>query len=193
MFSYSYPIEDEAKYLADTLNEKKINSVVTIYFDNIFSRTHEDTFNKYYKGKNLETIRYSDADLTQIKSAALRIKQLSPEAIYAPDAFPLMQGLTDELSRIAVNTPIYSVFSAQHDDVKAILKKSKIKLHYTYPLIDGDALDFYPREVAKTICEGIKICEDFSPKCLENFLKNSKKFDPNNGAISAKFILKELN
>ena len=113
MFSTQPSIEDESTFLGNQLSERGVNSVVIVFSENGFSRAHEAAFRASYRGKILETFAYTSDAPAELKSIALKIKQLNAEALYVPDGFPLLRGFGRELRAIGAERPIYSVYSAQ--------------------------------------------------------------------------------
>ena len=192
MFSMQHSIESEAKFMAGELNKRGIKSVVSIYLDNFFSRSHEAAFQKEFKGQILETMAYTAEDLSQIKSIALRIKKIAPEALYVPDAFPLMNGLVKELQVVGLgHLKLYSPYSAEAEDVKDALGKYGSQLVYSYPKIEGEALSNYAKMAAEAACLIISSCPKEDLNCRLDALKKNYTFDQH-GALPASFILKTI-
>ena len=192
MFSTQHSIESEASYMAQYLNKLGVKSVASIYLDNYFSRTHENAFKKAFKGTILKTFAYTGEDLSQIKSLVLSIKGLKPEALYVPDAFPLMNGLTRELEAAGLNQiKIYSPYSVEMSDVLNAVGKAGERIFYTYPQINEEALHYYSKIAASQVCNGIKNCPAGDISCIKAKWLSDALFDKT-GSIPAEFIIKTM-
>jgi branched-chain amino acid transport system substrate-binding protein len=192
MYSTQHSIEAESTFLAQRLNELDVSSVITIFKENAFSRAHEAAFIKSFKGKILKTIAYTSDDVSELKDIALKVKQLQPAALYVPDAFPLLSGLVKELKAIGVgDKKIYSVYSAQSDDILKILKNSDEALIYSYPDIDNqEALQYFPSLAAKIILDAVKKCAD-RIDCVKEEISRANTFD-RHGVLAGKITLKTI-
>jgi ABC-type branched-subunit amino acid transport system substrate-binding protein len=193
MFSVQDSIEAESTFIGNQLNEAGVRKVVIVFYENDFSRAHEAAFRKAFKGAISDTIAYTSPDLPTIKSVALRIKQLKPDAVVAPDAFPLMGGLVTSLGQIGLqNLPIYSVYSAQSEDVKTALGELGRNLVYSYPDIgEEDALDHFPKKALSLLTQSTARCGE-SPKCIIETIPTLAEVDTQ-GAVKTKFILKTIS
>lgn len=191
MFSTQHSIEADGRFIAEKLNERGLSSVVNIFYDNAFSRAHEAAFRASYKGKILATYAYTSEDLSELKRIALKVKQLKPEALYVPDASPLMAGLTKELKLIGAQSKIFSVYSAQSDDVLRALGQDGEGLIYSYPDIGSeDAIQHFPTLAAKILIKAIKACGE-NIDCIRTTITTQNAFDAS-GVLPGKLILKTI-
>ena len=191
MFSTQHSIEDESEFMAGAVARRGAKSVVIVFRENQFSRAHEAAFRAAFPGAVLETIAYDSGDISELKSAALRIRKLNPDALYVPDAFPLLGGFTKELRAIGLGgKPVYSVYSAQSEDVMKTVG-SDGGLVYSFPDIgEEEAIRTFPRNAARLLVAAIGLCGD-DPTCLQAKLRMSGGFD-SNGVVPAHFVLKTL-
>lgn len=191
MFSTQHSIEVESNFLALKLTEQKVKSVVIIFRENGFSRAHEAAFRSSFKGETMATLTYTSDDPTELKAIALKVKQLNPEALFVPDAFPLMAGLTKELRTLGIKTKIYSVYSAQSDDVLKALGADGEGMIYSYPDIgENEALSLFSGLAAKILVDTAKECSNQIP-CIIHSLANNGSFDEK-GILSGKLRLKTI-
>ena len=192
MFSTQPSIEEESTFLGKEVSKSGAKSVAIIFYENQFSRAHEAAFRNTYTGKIFETFAYSSDNISDLKSIALKIKQLKPEALYVPDAFPLMAGFVRELHAIGVkDIPIYSVYSAQSDDVLRALGKDGEGLLYSYPDIgEEDALNRFPNLAVQYLVDAVAKCGE-DVECARGYLLSTKKFDEN-GVLSGGMVLKTI-
>lgn len=104
----------------------------------------------------------------------------------------LTSGFVKELSAFGLNNiPIFSVYSAQSEDVKTVLGKAGEGMIYSYPDIGGqDALDYFPKLAAQSLTNAIKQCgEDM--ECANSFLRTKGGFEAN-GVLKGKLLLKTI-
>ena len=191
MLSTMYSIEDEATFLANEFNSQNIKTVSIVFAENAFSRAHEAAFKEIFKGKVINTYPFDEYHLSELKHIALKTKQQKPEALYVPDAFPLMTGLVKELNNLNLNNlKIFSVFSAENQDIKNIIGANK-NVFYSYPNIGhNDALSYFPKVATRILVNSIKLCKD-DTICIINNLKNNNKFN-NYGVLEGSIILKNI-
>jgi ABC-type branched-subunit amino acid transport system substrate-binding protein len=191
MFSTQHSIEAESSYLGSKLNERGVSSVVIIFKENSFSRAHEAAFRSSFKGKIFATHAYTSDDISDLKSIALKVKQLKPDALYVPDAFPLMAGLMKELKAIGVQKKIYSVYSSQSDDVLKVLGADGEGMIYSYPDIgDQEALNYFPTLAAKILVDATTICGN-NVQCVHDTIMKQNSFDAH-GVLTGKLTLKTI-
>ncbi len=178
MFSVQHSIEEESKFNAENAYKIGVRKVVIIFLENDFSRAHEAAFRENFKGQGLETLTYSSPDASALKPLVTRIKQLGPDTLYVPDAFPLMHGLMKELAAIALNNlRVFSVYSAQSDDVLSAIGPVGDGLIFSYPKIDSEALLYYPKLAMQVLTFGLNACPTRDPNCISNAIKAQYKFD----------------
>lgn len=178
MFSTQHSLEQESAFNAAEAYRLGARKVVLVFFENDFSRTHEKAFRSHFKGQVLETLAYSSNDVSTLKAVALRIKKLNPDSLYVPDALPLMQGLLKELHTIGIgDKKVFSVYSAQSNDVLKAIGQYGEGLIYSYPDIGAkDALQHFPRLAAKILAEAVTGCKE-SVDCAISNLHSKYKFD----------------
>lgn len=190
MLSAQSSIEAESSYLAERMNEFSIQSVIIVFGENQFSRAHEAAFRAHFKGKIIETIAYDSFSASEIKSISLRIKQRDPEALYVPDASPLMMGLLKELRTIGVKgKKTFSVYGTQLEGILKVMGADGEGLIYSYPDITEDALEFYPRRAAEMLTDAVLACGE-APACVKKLLY--KHGFNEHGALAGKLILKTI-
>lgn len=191
IFSTQASIEEESKFLAEKLNDLGVSSVATVFRENAFSRAHEAAFIKNYKGTIVQTFAYSSDDPSELKSIALRIKQLQPAALYIPDASPLLGGLAKDLRLIGVKKKIYSIYSVQSDDVMMALGQGSDKLIYSYPDIgQEEALHYFPAVAAKLLVRAAVGCNG-EVQCVRKELLAQNNFNQN-GILSGSLGLRMI-
>ncbi len=177
MFSTQHSIEQESILNAQEVYKRGGRKVVILFLENDFSRAHEAAFRKEFKGEVLETLTYNSPDASAMRSLALKIKQLAPDALYIPDAFPLMHGILREVGSLGLTIPSYSVYSAQSDDVLSAVGKFGEGLIYSYPKIDGEALNYFPKLAAEVTAAGLNACPTVNAECFIKAIKGKYQFD----------------
>lgn len=197
MFGSQHSIGDESKFLAEVMNSKNFDKVTPVFFESDFGRSHEKSFRKNYKGQITESLTFTTQDATESISNALRIKQLSPSALYIPDGFTILLGFTKELDKLGlINIPIYTIWPAQADEIKNVLNNNRENLFYSYPDIGNqDALFYYPQKAVTLLSTAVKECsnsKDVSlPTCIRQMLKSDKEIGEF-GYPKERFVLKKL-
>ncbi len=168
MYSTQDSIEQESTYLAKEVNTRGIKSVSIIFKENQFSRAHETAFKREFKGTVQATYAYTSDDIGELKAIALKIKSAKPEALFVPDAFPLMAGLLKEIKAIGItDLPVFSVYSAQSEDVLRVVGPAGEGLIYSYPLTNGaEAIEVFPLLAASLIAGKVKECNGDS-ECVK--------------------------
>lgn len=192
MFSTQHSIEQESTYLAQAMNSMGIRQTAIIFLENQFSRAHEKAFRTAFKGEVHKTFAYSTADMATIKAIVLQVRKMNLDALYLPDAFPLMQGFVKEIrSQGMQSLRIFSVYSAQSEDVLNALGKDGEGLIYSYPDIgDSNALEHFPLMAADILDKVISTCGE-NVDCSLAELRNNYKFD-SNGVLEGALVLKTI-
>lgn len=193
MLSVQPSIEMESTFNAKEAYRLGARKVVIVFLENDFSRAHEAAFRKAFEGQVLETLVYSSPDASALRMIATKIKQLSPDTLYVPDAFPLMHGLVRQLTNIGgTGLRLMSVYSAQSDDVLAAVGKSGEGLIVSYPKIEGEALHHYPRLASEVLMYGLQQCQEKTPECVRKAITEKYRFD-NHGTLQGELALKILS
>ena len=136
MLSTQHSIESESRFLAEQMNQQAIRSVVLVFQESDFSRTHEAAFRSAFKGQILEVVAFNSEDTSAIKTASLIIKRKRPDAVFSPDATPFFLGLTKELDNIGLSgITIWSVYGTQTDAVLDVVKDSSRKSSTHTPIL----------------------------------------------------------
>ncbi len=190
MLSSQSTVEEESIFNAKQISKAGYKKIVILFFENQFSRGHEAAFRSVFDGTVIETIAYTSSDSATVKGIALRVKKLAPDALYIPDAYPILHGLTKELARIGLQSiPKYSVFSAESEDTAKALLGNGDGLLYSYPDIGGrKALDVFPQKAAALLAEGLTHCGN-QPICIRDYLTKKYVFNAS-GALEGGFVLK---
>lgn len=193
MFSVQHSIEQESRFNAERAYEMGARKVVILFLDNDFSRAHEKAFRDEFKGEVLETLTYSTPDASALKSLALKIKKLSPDTLYIPDAFPLMHGILKELHTLHLNDlKIFSVYSAESEDVLTAISSFGEGLYYSYPVIgEQEALKYFPAKAAQIVRAVVSKCGSKDIECAISFLKSKYAFNKN-GVLEGELGLKTV-
>lgn len=192
MFSVQPSIETESRFNAKQAYRLGARKVVIVFFENDFSRTHEAAFRQTFEGEVLDTLAYSSSDGSALRGLATKIKQLNPDTVYIPDAFPLMQGLTKQLSTVgAKGVRLMSVYSAQSDDVLEAVGSTGDGLILSYPKIEGEALHHYPQLAAEVLMHGVGECPELSSECLQRAIRSKYAFDEH-GVMQGEVGLKQI-
>lgn len=192
MFSTQYSNEDEAAFMGNNIYRLGARRAALIFFENQFSRAHEKAFRESFPGQVLETFAYATSDVSNLKTIPLRLRRLGVDALYVPDAFPLMQGLMKELHNQGLGTvAVFSVYSAQSDDVLQALGPYGEGLVYAYPDIGGNnALDYFPGLAAKIASAAVAACGDDADCALE-YIKKNYPFNQD-GVLEGRISLKTV-
>jgi ABC-type branched-subunit amino acid transport system substrate-binding protein len=192
MFSTQHTIEEESTFLAQQITKVGAKRVAIIFRENQFSRAHEAAFRSNFKGEVSETYSYTSDDIAELKAIALKVKGYKPDALYMPDASPLLAGLVKELEAIGVKDPaIYSVYSAQSEGVANVLGASGTRLRYSYPDIGNqDALDYFPKQASILFSQIVESCGR-DADCALKELQADQRFNKD-GAVNGRFVLKTL-
>jgi ABC-type branched-subunit amino acid transport system substrate-binding protein len=178
MLSVQHSIEEESIFNAEEAYNLGARKVVIVFLENDFSRAHEAAFRKSFKGEILSTLVYSAADASALRSVATKIKKLAPDTLYVPDAFPLMHGLLTQVSNLGLkNLKVFSVYSAQSEDVLKALGKTGEGMYLSYPKIEEDALLHFSRLSAQVLQTGLSLCPTSDPDCVLKKIKEKYKFD----------------
>jgi ABC-type branched-subunit amino acid transport system substrate-binding protein len=192
MLSVQPSIEAESRFNAKEAYRLGARKVVILFFESDFGRAHEAAFRQAFQGGVLDTLVYSTPDASALRGLATKIKQLNPDTVYIPDAFPLMQGLTKQLSTVgAKGIRLMSVYSAQSDDVLQAVGAAGDGLILSYPKIEGEALHYYPQRAAEVLMYGVGECPDLSADCLQRAIRGKYTFDEH-GVMQGELELKVI-
>lgn len=194
MFSSMYSIEDESTFNAAKAYELGARRVAIVFFENDFSRAHEKAFRDNFKGEVLETFAYTSIDASILKSIALRIKALKVDTVYLPDAYPLLHGILKEFSNVGLlkDLKLFSVYSAQFDDVLTAVGSDGEGLMYSYPKIgDKIAIRYFPTIAAEMVDYVTDKCPDQNDECVLKQLSSKYNFDEN-GVLKGEIELRQI-
>jgi ABC-type branched-subunit amino acid transport system substrate-binding protein len=193
MLSVQPSIETESTFVAREAYKLGARKVVIVFAENDFSRAHEAAFRKAFQGHVVDTLVYSGLDASALRTIATQIKQLAPDTLYIPDAFPLMHGLIRQLSNVGVTgLRLVSVYSAQSDDVLTAVGKAGEGLMFSYPKIEGEALHHYPRLAAEILMYGLQQCRDRNADCVRTAITKRYQFDEH-GTLQGELGLKVIS
>jgi ABC-type branched-subunit amino acid transport system substrate-binding protein len=192
MLSVQPSIEAESRFNAKEAYRLGARKVVIVFFENDFSRAHEAAFRQTFQGEVLDTLVYSTPDASALRGLATKIKRMNPDTVYIPDAFPLMQGLTKQLSTVGVKgVRLMSVYSAQSDDVLEAVRSTGDGLILSYPKIEGEALHYYPQLAAEVLMYGVGKCPELSSECIQRAVRSKYTFDEH-GVMQGELELKVI-
>ena len=178
MLSVQPSIEGESRFNAKEAYDLGARKVVIVFLENDFSRAHEAAFRQAFQGEVLDTLVYSSPDGSALRGLATKIKRLNPDTLYIPDAFPLIHGLTKQLSTVGVKgLRLMSVYSAQSNDVLEAVGSTGDGLILSYPKIEGEALHHYPQLAADVLMHGVGQCPELSSECLQRSIRSKYTFD----------------
>jgi ABC-type branched-subunit amino acid transport system substrate-binding protein len=178
MLSVQPSIEAESRFNAREAYRLGARKVVIVFLENDFSRAHEAAFRQAFQGEVLDTLVYSTPDGSTLRGLATKIRQSNPDTVYIPDAFPLMHGLTKQLSTVGVKgVRLMSVYSAQSDDVLQAVGSTGDGLILSYPKIEGEALHHYPQLAAEVLMHGIGECPERTSECLQRAIRRKYAFN----------------
>lgn len=191
MLSVQHSIESESDENARFIWKKGYKSVVILFAENDFSRAHEAAFRKSYAGKVTDTLTYDPENASDIRALVTKIRVLKPEALYVPDAFPLMTNLNKELHAAGLGKlPVFSVYSMESDDVLQSMAGHGEGTMYSYPVTEGvEAGEFFAREAMKLLKTSLTSCVDGEPDCIVKSLKAAGTFDEH-GVLRGKLVHK---
>ena len=193
MFSAQPTIEAESMFLAKELNRRGIKTLAIVFKENQFSRAYEAAFRKTFTGNVVATIPYG-ADSTELKSVCLKLRKLSPEALFVPDVSTILDGLMKGLFLSGQkNKPVFAVWSTQLDSVIPIANPyiTDNQLIYSYPDIgDNEAISYFPRIALELLLTAAKNCGN-NVECIKKNLIQNNAFDEN-GSLQTPFILKTI-
>lgn len=193
MFSTQTSIESESRFNAEEAYRLGARKLVVVYFENDFSKAHDEAFRASFKGEVIESVTYASADAATVRSLATRIKRLKPDTLYVPDAFPFLHGLSKQLSSLGMGElPIMSVYSAKSQDVANAVGNYKGRFLISYPRIEGEALHTYPQQAGEVLLKAVAKCkESTTPDCVKLALESDNPFNKV-GVLRGELALKEL-
>ena len=191
VFSAQYAIEDESRFNAEQVFQRNQRTVVIVFNENEFSRAHERSFRQHFPGRVLATVAFPVIDEAQVQAAVLKVKALKPDAVYVPDAGPFFGRFLTMLDNLGLRRPVYSVYSAQIEDLLAAEGPHAEGLIYSYPVIgDQEALTYFPRRAAQILSEKVKECGGRFA-CVEQSFNSDATFDTA-GVLRSRVMLKTV-
>ena len=139
----------------------------------------------------MRSVRYPKFDVSLVRAAALRLKNLDFDAIYFPDVAPLLAGFPKELDRLGLSRPMYAVYSAQLPEVIGVNGQSVESLLYSYPDVgDTDAIQYFPRVAAQILFANVTKCAG-NLECVYESLLKSHEFEGSRSRSTA-IVLKTI-
>jgi ABC-type branched-subunit amino acid transport system substrate-binding protein len=193
MFSMQYSIESESRENAKRIFELGHRRVAILFAENDFSRAHEEAFRKEFGGGVVDTLTYAPNANSDIRPLVTRLRSLDVDALYVPDAFPLMGNLLREVRGSGLGKlPVFSVYSAQSEDVLEAVGHYGEGLQYSYPDITaGDAFEEFARRAVVVLGQAMAGCEVDDIECVRNNLMTKNAFDAH-GTLPGKIVQKSI-
>jgi len=187
-FNIQYSLEDESKYVAETMDAKGLKKVALVTYGNAFSKTHGDSFRANFKGEiAVDTVLLDDnanllPELTKIKAAKV-------DAIYSPDISFFFAGATAKLKQLGMTMPVYTTYVAELPSVIPLVDG----VYYSFPADiaeTGGAVFNLSKQAASTLIPLVAECRGDSD-CVKDKLLASGKFDTS-GVYKRGMILKQI-
>lgn len=191
MLSVQHSIEQESSFNAQEMFRLGARRVVVLISESEFSRAHEEAFRANFHGEVLGTLAYS-GDSAELRTLTIRLSRLAPDALYVPDAAALLHGLTRELEALGPKRPrIFSVYAMESEDVLQAMGDQGEGIIFSYPDIEGDALEYFPRLATQVLNAGLLECMGGEPSCLLKAIQSKYRFDKN-GVLEGALRLKTI-
>lgn len=111
-YNIQYSLEDEARFLAKTLDTRGLKHVAVISYNNAFSKVLHDSFLRSFSGvvvKDL-VVQTEDAD---ISTELAKLKGQNFDAIFSTDVLFLFATGPKKLSDLGITAPIYSPYPVE--------------------------------------------------------------------------------
>jgi len=155
-----YSIEKEGAFLVSEMKKRGVKKVGAIYVEHEFALAHMEAFKKHFQGE-LIPIGLPSFDAGFLKTAVLRFKKGGVDTVYSPDVEPLLLGLMAEMAKVGFSPKyVFSVYSAQMQEVLDANKEHTNGLLYSYPAIDAkeDAIVHFPRLATEMLGGAVAAC-----------------------------------
>lgn len=188
LFNVQYSLEDESKFMADTLYQKGLKNVALVTYGNAFSKNHADSFKASFKGQILVDTVILD-DNTNILTELTKVKSAKVDAIYVPDISFFFGGGMAKIQQLSMNTPIYTTYVAELPAVRTLVEG----VIYSFP---GDlegaegAIFNLSKQAAELLAPLIVECRG-DTACVKEKITSSDKFD-SFGTMIRPIILKQI-
>ncbi|MDZ4205957.1 MAG: penicillin-binding protein activator [Patescibacteria group bacterium] len=183
-----YALEDESKFIADTLYQKDLKKVALITYGNAFSKTHADSFKKNFKGTiAVDTVILDDN--ANIQTELTRVKAAKVDAIYAPDISFFFAGGTVKVDQLGLKVPLYTTYVAELPAARLLVEGVIYSFPGNLTGTEGAVFELSKQSVEILVPIVLECKTDVS--CVKEKLASSGKFD-NFGTIKRPIILKQI-
>lgn len=147
-----WPTESgETKALADYFQDQNVGEVLIVYSLNDWSESITKNFEKFAKEKEIKIVEKiaTAPDEVDFKTVVQKIKQISPEAVYAPLAFyPNFGEFVKQYKQAGVNIPLYSSTNTENPVLKELFSEIE-GIIYPYPKKSSDEQKFINKYLDK--------------------------------------------
>ncbi|MDB5254312.1 MAG: extracellular ligand-binding receptor [Parcubacteria group bacterium] len=187
-FNIQYSLEDESKFIAESLYASGIRKVSLIVYGNAFSKAHADSFRKNFKGEIVTATMLQD-DNQNILTELTKIRAATPDAIYSPDmSFFFADGL-GKMKQLNMTIPVYTTYVAELPAARKLVEGVK----YSFPgNLSGDKGATYElsKEAAQLLATLVSECKS-DVSCVKEKINSSGQFDEF-GANKRPIVLKQI-
>ncbi len=187
-YDAQYSLENESKYVADTLYRLGYKNAAILSYKNAFSETHAKSFLDNYKGHLALASVLLDYNVSSL-SELTKIKALKADALYTPDASFFFGGGLEKMRQIGLNIPVYATYSAELPPLIPLTEG----VRYSFPEglgTDVGAVFGLSKDAANTLVPLVVECKE-DIDCVKTKLKASGKFDED-GVSNRGMILKQI-
>ena len=173
-YNIQYALEDESKFIAEKMLELGHKKVVLISYQNAFSKTHEDSFKKHYKGEIVKHTSFA-LDTSDVSTELAKIKGLEYDAVFSTDiTFFFANGL-EKLRQFGIKVPVFSQYAVELPAVRQLVEG----VIYSFPadVTEGEGAIFgLSKASAAFLIPLIKEC-DGEYACVKDKIERSGEFD----------------
>jgi ABC-type branched-subunit amino acid transport system substrate-binding protein len=191
-FNIQYSLEDESKFNAEHIYAMGYKNVAVITYANAFSKAHDDSFHKNFKGSIVSDQVIQD-DNADILPYITKIKAAKQDAIYAPDIAFFFAGATAKLKQLKLTAPVFTTYVAELPSVIPLVEG----VTYSFPANLDDtasttkgAVYELSKQAAETLVPIVVSC-GAEPLCVKGKLSSTGKFD-GNSVYKRDLILKKV-
>lgn len=191
MFSSQVAIETEARFVANAMSARGLRNVVIVFVEGEFGRAHEAAFKASFEGKVVDTIAIPAFDPNALRAILPSLKNIDHDGVFIPDVSPFLLGLRRQMELAFIPArPMYSIYSAQSEDLLVAEGQAADGLIYSYPYIERDALEYFPYLAAQMVNSAVRQCAD-DLVCIRKEWNNSNQFDAD-GVLASPLALRHI-
>lgn len=187
LYNMQYSLEDEARFIANTMYARGHKNVVLISYQNEFSKAETDAFKAAFQGSIVKDVVLTTGS-SDVQTELTKLKSEKFDAVFVVDISFYFAGGLQKFNTLGLKAPIFSPYTVELPAVRTLVEG----VYYAFPkdITDGKGGVYgIAAEAAKLYSAAINKCGD-DVACVKKFIKASG-FDEY-GVKQRELVLKQI-